>query len=331
MDNSNQGETSQENNSKVKQESDTEEVDEMDSSTKSRIASHDDKLVDEASNEGSSTRKRDAEKALVKEDPQDDMICALKGAENSGKDGVGNENLEEKDATQQEKKSAPGEKASTKSTESEESAKKEQAQIFPARPIKKARTAYFIFADDKRPEVQAKNPGEGVTVIARALGQLWQTLSEEDRAVYQEKAAEERERVAQELAKYNLDGIEIPKPTTDPNSLIFPVARIRKICKLDQDVSNLSKEATMLITKCAELATIHLGLESMKVAQLQNRRKLLPEDVAQVCATREQFLFLREDVKDLVREQKVANQSNKASGGSSSLAAAATNSKPLTS
>jgi DNA-directed RNA polymerase I subunit RPA43 len=34
------------------------------------------------------------------------------------------------------------------------------------------------------------------------------------------------------------------------------------------------------------------------VAQLQNRRKLLPDDIAQVCSTREQFLFLREDVKD---------------------------------
>lgn len=156
MDNSNQGDTRQANSIKSKQESDTDEVDEMDSSTKSRITSHDDKLVEEASNEGSNTRKRYAETELVKEDPQGEMTCALKGVENNGKDGDGNENLEEKDATQQENDPAPGEKASTKSTESEESAKKEETQTLPARPIKKARTAYFIFAEDKRPEVQAK-------------------------------------------------------------------------------------------------------------------------------------------------------------------------------
>lgn len=36
----------------------------------------------------------------------------------------------------------------------------------PTLPLKRARTAYFIFADDKREEVKKKNPGEGVAIIA---------------------------------------------------------------------------------------------------------------------------------------------------------------------
>jgi histone H3/H4 len=88
------------------------------------------------------------------------------------------------------------------------------------------------------------------------------------------------------------------------DGLIFPVARIRKICKLDDEVHGVSKEAAVLLTKCVELVTIRLGQECVKVARMQNRRKLLPDDLAQVCSTREQFHFLREDVKDLLREQK---------------------------
>ena len=113
------------------------------------------------------------------------------------------------------------------------------------------------------------------------------------------------------MAKYSLDGLDLGFPSTsaqDLNTLIFPLARLRKITKLDPDVKGVSKEALLLITKCAEMVTAKLGQESVKVAQLQNRRKLLPEDVAQVCATREQFLFLREDVKDLLREQLLDNK-----------------------
>lgn len=80
------------------------------------------------------------------------------------------------------------------------------------------------------------------------------------------------------------------------------MARIKKIAKLDPEVRGISKDALLLITKCAELATSKLGTESVRVARAQNRRKLLPEDVAQVCSTREQFIFLKDDIKDLVRE-----------------------------
>ena len=114
----------------------------------------------------------------------------------------------------------------------------------------------------------------------------------------------------------------------------FPVARIRKICKLDPEVRGLSKEALLLVTKCAELSLEKLGKESVQVAQLQNRRKLLPDDVAHVCAHREQFLFLKDDVKDLLRSIEAMNEEK--GGSSSSIKVddarqkAAAGSKPLT-
>jgi hypothetical protein len=98
------------------------------------------------------------------------------------------------------------------------------------RPVKRSKTAYFIFMDEKRPEVQKQHAGEGVAAFGRALGLLWGNLTPEEKAVYQAKAAVERERVAQELVAWKAAGGVDPVPTTaegasntDPASLIMPV------------------------------------------------------------------------------------------------------------
>jgi len=209
----------------------------------------------------------------------------------------------------------------------------------PPRPIKKARTAYFIFADEKRPELQAAHPGEGVAVVARQLGHAWGNLNDEERAKYQLLAAEERARVTKELEKYKALYGDVPiedRPGGGSlggknDGLVMPVARIRKICKLDPEVRGISKEATLLVTKCTEFCLEKLGQETVKVARLSNRRKLLPEDVAQVCSSREQYLFLREDIKDILQQQAQEAAQKKGSQQKDAAAAAVGSSnKPLT-
>lgn len=164
-------------------------------------------------------------------------------------------------------------------------------------------------------------------------------MTDAEKLPYQQQAAKEREQVAAATEAWKAAGgvatIDDCKTldSTNNGSLIFPVARIRKICKLDPDVRGLSKEAVLLVTKAAELATARLGLECVKTASIQNRRKLLPEDVAQVCAAREQFLFLREDITDLHRQQQkeASTKTVTSSKGKSTVdSAAAKNSKPLT-
>ena len=259
------------------------------------------------------------------------------------------ENEEENDQDDPESKEESKEEEDTKETttsnkddeeqpSSEQPSKRAAAAPLPSRPVKRARTAYFIFSEERRPQVQAQHVGQGVAVVAKALGQLWGALSAEEKQVYQEKAAKERERVSKEMEAWIAAGGQLPEVTsngkTDPLAMDFPVARIRKICKLDPEVRGLSKEALLLVTKCAELSLEKLGKESVRVAQLQNRRKLLPDDVAHVCAHREQFLFLKDDVKDLLRSIEAMNEEK--GGGSSSIKVddarqkAAAGSKPLT-
>lgn len=182
-----------------------------------------------------------------------------------------------------------------------------------------------------------------MAVVAKALGQMWATLSAEEKQVYQTQAAQERERVAKELKAWQDAGGDASTTSsqsaataaaaaaTAPDHLDFPAARIRKICKLDPDVRGLSKESVLLVAKAAELFAAKLGKECVRVAQIQNRRKLLPDDVAQVCASREAFGFLRDDIRDLIKQQVPSAAAGAKGGGSKNAPAGpASSSKPLT-
>ena len=66
----------------------------------------------------------------------------------------------------------------------------------------------------------------------------------------------------------------------------------------------MSKESALLITKATELFCTKLGKECVTMAQMQNRRKLMPDDVVEVCTMKEAFMFLKADLIDLRRAQQ---------------------------
>ena len=178
----------------------------------------------------------------------------------------------------------------------------------PKLPLKRARTAYFIFADEKRNDVKDENPGGGVAVVAKAIGQLWSALEAPEKAKYETVATEERARVARDTQRLKDAGLWPEKGTEvaqalDEDALAFPVGRIRKICKLDPEVKGMSKETTLLITKATELFCHRLGMECVTMAQMSNRRKLLPDDIVQVASMKERFMFMKSDLVDLHKAQ----------------------------
>jgi histone H3/H4 len=175
-----------------------------------------------------------------------------------------------------------------------------------------------------------------VAAVAKALGALWKELTDAQRHPYHDRAAQERARVQahvferqqKEKAKNPTSGAD--DSSTSPSSsnkrgcsssddhLVLPLAKVKKICKLDPDVRGLSREAVAAIARASELVLARLGCEAVKVAAMQNRRTLLPDDVVVVCQNREQFSFLREDLVDLARLQHQQKLDSKSKAGSSS-------------
>jgi len=64
--------------------------------------------------------------------------------------------------------------------------------------VKRAKSAYFFFCDDKRKEVQLANPGKGMGEISKALGALWKELSEDDRQKYNDLNVDDVQRYEDE-------------------------------------------------------------------------------------------------------------------------------------
>ena len=223
------------------------------------------------------------------------------------------------------------------------------ALLIPSKP-KKARTGYMIFQDNLREKGLSIEAGES---WLKVVGQKWAAISDEEKEAFREMASKERDQVAElteQRKKAILEAGLDPKDYDDnkdgkdgskdaAGGLVFPVARIKRIAKLDPEVKNLSKEAIHLVVKAAELFTARLGQESTGVARIQNRRTLLPQDVAHVCKHVSAFTFLKDDIQDLVAQKLRDREENIASDGGAEkapskkeaqLEAAAAGSKPLT-
>ena len=169
---------------------------------------------------------------------------------------------------------------------------------------KRARTAYFIFADDKRREFKENGiKHKSVAFQAREIGQLWSNIPINEKDEYKLLAANEKKLMVEQM---KLSGEEVvsdkSKTGVDAYGLTIPNGKIRKLVKLDPEVKSISKEAMFLLTKSCELFTSKLALESNNVARIQNRRTVLLDDTVEICSSREQFIFLKEDIKDLKQE-----------------------------
>jgi len=82
----------------------------------------------------------------------------------------------------------------------------------------------------------------------------------------------------------------------------LPLARIKKIMKLDEDVKMISAEAPMLFAKAAEIFIHELTMRAWIHTEDNKRRTLQRNDIAMAIAKYDQFDFLidivpREDIK----------------------------------
>ena len=64
--------------------------------------------------------------------------------------------------------------------------------------VKRAKSAYLFFCEDKRKQVQLENPGKNMGDISKVLGNMWQEISPEDKQKYNDQHEEDVERYENE-------------------------------------------------------------------------------------------------------------------------------------
>lgn len=126
---------------------------------------------------------------------------------------------------------------------------------------KRAKTAYFVFADDKRVEtkadLQARSvDGKVVSVaeVAKSLGNKWRELGEEGQKPYKVKAAALAAESVQLPAESQSEPQDaLANKTEDTEVPGLPVTSVKRIMCLDEDVVRVSGDCVKAMAKLTEL------------------------------------------------------------------------------
>lgn len=91
----------------------------------------------------------------------------------------------------------------------------------------------------------------------------------------------------------------------EPGNQLLPLARIKKIMKLDEDVKMISAEAPLLFAKATEIFIHELTLRAWLHTEDNKRRTLQRNDIAMAISKYDQFDFLIDIVpRDEIKPKK---------------------------
>ncbi|XP_044745625.1 nuclear transcription factor Y subunit gamma [Coccinella septempunctata] len=100
--------------------------------------------------------------------------------------------------------------------------------------------------------------------------------------------------------------------TMDLKQQVLPLARIKKIMKLDEDVKMISAEAPLLFAKAAEIFIHELTLRAWIHTEDNKRRTLQRNDIAMAITKYDQFDFLIDIVpRDDIKTNKVRDDGSR--------------------
>jgi histone H3/H4 len=167
--------------------------------------------------------------------------------------------------------------------------------------LKKPRSSYFIFAAEVREVVKAENPGVGVAQQAKLIGERWASLTKEEKKEYEglhdaEKAAYEAALAARPEPAVGAGG-EGEEEEEEEGGSSLPLSRVKRIIKLDPDISRVTGDAAFLIATATELFLSLLTREASAVAVAAGRKTLTDLDFARAAAGHPALTFLTHDLR----------------------------------
>ncbi|CAM9755805.1 unnamed protein product [Ectocarpus sp. 6 AP-2014] len=185
--------------------------------------------------------------------------------------------------------------------------------------IARARSAWMLFLADNREGVRKEHPGLAVGPMQKILSEMWKGLGEAEVARYAKLAAEDKERVKNELAAAGLTKLPTKNSSSaavagGPTSLVLPLARVRKTVRLDPSVGNISKEGLLLVTKATEVFMAVLADHAWKIGRQTGRKSVRPCDVADFVFAAPEMYWLKDEFREERSSVKKKQSRPEASG-----------------
>ena len=163
--------------------------------------------------------------------------------------------------------------------------------------------AYLVFAGEMREPTKAEliaagdaKPGMGD--IAKRVGEKWKLLSEDEKAAYKTKAEtinaeNEREYAAKVASGEIVEGGEDDKEDAEPD-LSLPLARVKRIMRLDKEVKNTAVDACRLVSRATELFVESLVEGAYHTMKQQKRKTVKHADVEHHVLRKPRLEFLHD-------------------------------------
>eukprot|EP00300_Choanocystis_sp_HF-7_P041509 c8263_g1_i1.p1 GENE.c8263_g1_i1~~c8263_g1_i1.p1 ORF type:complete len:139 (+),score=5.01 c8263_g1_i1:20-436(+) len=89
-----------------------------------------------------------------------------------------------------------------------------------------------------------------------------------------------------------------------PSAAIYPMARVKRIAKMDADIGQIGAEATYVLSKAAELFTEYLAYQASENAKLDDRKSIAYRDLAKCVKENNSLQFLDDIVPEKKKEKK---------------------------
>lgn len=155
-------------------------------------------------------------------------------------------------------------------------------------PVKKPVSAFLHYCAEQRPHVKLVLPNASAGDITRAISESWRQLSDEAKQKFVDLAIADKQR-------YEAERASAPKThkAAEAYETVIPIARVKKIAKLDPEVKSVSKEATAVIAKMTEFFVGRLANETRLASS--GKKIIKASDVAHCIHHRPAFAWLRAD------------------------------------
>jgi histone H3/H4 len=138
----------------------------------------------------------------------------------------------------------------------------------------------------------------GMGDIAKRVGEKWKLLSEDEKAAYKQKAEtinaeNEREYAAKIASGEIVEGGEDDKDDNEPD-LSLPLARVKRIMRLDKEVKNTAVDACRLVSRATELFVESLVEGAFQTMKAQKRKTVKHGDVEHHVLRKPRLEFLHD-------------------------------------
>lgn len=201
-----------------------------------------------------------------------------------------------------------GDQTNNETTQETKAISNEVVKKRPKSSVKKPLSAWGIYV--------AENTKNGIMSMAEC-GVAYKSISPTEKERLEKLAAEDKVRYLKELSECEDSHANLEKSYANAdsatvfsrissNSYGIPVARVKNTMKLDPEVKNIAKDATIASTKCVEMFIAYMALRASKIASTRGAKTVAERDVLQLIHTNPTLEFLQLDFPLKPNKEKAA-------------------------